>query len=71
MEELKQGEYKHYKGDYYQILGEGYYEPTEKEVLIYKALYESEEFGDEAIWVRPKQEFLAEVEYEGDVVPRG
>lgn len=70
MSNIKPGKYKHYKGDFYQVLEEGYYEPTEEEVVIYKALYDSEEFGDEAIWVRPKDEFLAEVEWEGEAVPR-
>ncbi|MFB6225986.1 MAG: DUF1653 domain-containing protein [Candidatus Paceibacteria bacterium] len=70
MSKVKPGKYKHYKGDYYEVLYEGYYEPTEEEVVIYKALYDSQEFGDEAIWVRPKDEFLADVEWEGEIVPR-
>lgn len=57
------------KADYYEVLFEEYYEPTEEEVLIYKALYDLEKFGDEAIWMRSKDVF-EEVEQERETVPR-
>jgi len=39
-------------------------------LVVYKALYESEEFGQNALWVRPKEMFEEIVEIEGEMKPR-
>ena len=60
MLEIKNGIYKHYKGGEYKILGEGFDSQDEGAVVIYKSL------KDNKIWVRPKSEFLEEVEVKGE-----
>ncbi|MBN2881300.1 DUF1653 domain-containing protein [Candidatus Woesearchaeota archaeon] len=67
---LPKEKYKHYKGQMYEIIGVGKDSTTLTDVVIYKALYFSEEFGDNAIWVRPKKEFLEIIEKDGKKMPR-
>lgn len=55
MNEIKLGRYKHYKGNQYKVLAIGKHTETLEDLVIYKALYDSKEFGDQAIWVRPLQ----------------
>ena len=70
MEELKKGIYKHYKGKEYQIIGIARHSETLEEFVIYRALYDSNEFGKNALWARPKKMFLEEVEINGQKMPR-
>lgn len=67
MREIKVGEkYKHYKGNLYEVVAVARdSEDPQKELVVYKALYDSPEFGKEQTWVRPKKEFLEEVTKEG------
>jgi hypothetical protein len=67
---VKQGLYQHYKGKYYAVLGECRHSETVEELVIYMALYESEKFGHNSIWVRPKKMFLENVTVDGKEVPR-
>lgn len=68
---LKLGKYRHYKsGDLYEVLGTALHTETLEELVIYKALYNSEKFGDNCIWARPKEMFLGDVEHNGLVIPR-
>ena len=64
------GVYAHYKGKHYRILGVGRHSETLEEVVVYQALYESPEFGKDALWVRPKAMFLETVKINGRVLPR-
>jgi hypothetical protein len=41
-----------------------------EEYVVYKALYESKEFGKDALWIRPKEMFLEKVKKEGKEIPR-
>ena len=43
---------------------------TLTELVVYRALYDSDEFGPNALWVRPKTEFLASVQFNGQTMPR-
>ena len=70
MEEPKPGKYMHYKGQFYEVIGVARHSETLEEVVVYRALYNSEEFGPNALWVRPRKMFLETVEYEGKIVPR-
>ena len=63
------GCYRHYKGKYYEVLGIARHSETREELVVYKALYETE-FGPESLWVRPKRMFLEKVEVDGRMVPR-
>jgi len=61
MVKIKLGKYKHYKGKYYKVIGVARHSETLEDMVVYQALYNSEEFGDNALWVRPKEMFLEKV----------
>jgi len=63
----KPGIYRHYKGNLYEVVGEVRHSETKEELILYKALYQSE---GEDLWVRPKKMFEENVEIEGKKVPR-
>lgn len=68
---LKPGKYKHYKsGDLYEVIGTALHTETLEELVVYRALYHSEKFGNDRIWVRPKKMFFEELHYNGHIVPR-
>ncbi len=72
-EELRIGtKYKHYKNKdhIYEIVGVARHSETLEEMVVYKALYESEEFGKDCIWVRPKEMFLENVIVDGKEIKR-
>ncbi len=64
------GRYRHFKGKEYEVLGVGRHSETLEEFVIYRALYESAEFGKHALWVRPLKMFTQHVEKEGYSGPR-
>ena len=70
MAELKLGKYEHYKGEQYEVIGLARHRETQEELVIYKALYESEEFENNALWARPKSMFLESVNIDGKDIPR-
>lgn len=59
------GRYRHYKGNKYEVLGEGIHTETEERLIIYKALYEPF-----TIWVRPYDMFFETVTIDGQEIPR-
>lgn len=65
MEELKTGRYKHYKGNYYEILGTVTHSETLENMVLYKQLY-----GEGALWVRPLAMFFENIQVQGRSVPR-
>lgn len=68
--EVVPGTYRHYKGGEYEVLGVGRHSETLEELVVYRALYESEDFGKDAIWVRPLHMFTDSVEVDGKSIPR-
>jgi hypothetical protein len=64
------GTYQHYKGPLYKLLHIGRLEENLEDVVIYQALYDSQEFGNNSIWVRKKKVFLEEIDFNGKKVPR-
>jgi len=64
------GKYQHYKGRQYEVIGVARDSETLKELVVYRALYDSEEFGNKALWARPKKMFLENVDKDGKEVPR-
>jgi len=70
MPEIKLGQYEHYKGKRYEVIGVARHSETLEDVVVYRALYDSMEFGNEALWVRPKEIFLGNVIVDGKEVPR-
>jgi len=59
------GHYRHYKGNEYEVLGEGTHTETEEKFVVYKALY-----APYAIWVRPFDMFFEPVVIDGQTIPR-
>lgn len=51
--------YKHFKGDYYIVLGTGINLETLEEYVIYRALY-----GEGKVYLREINNFLSEVDHE-------
>ncbi len=70
MEDLQKEKYQHYKGAFYEVIGLARDSETLEELVLYRALYESKDFGKEALWVRPKKMFFENVTVDGQVIPR-
>lgn len=62
---IKLGEYEHYKGKRYQVIGIAKHSETLEEMVVYRALY-----GEGELWVRPLKMFLEEVEVNEKKIPR-
>jgi hypothetical protein len=70
MTDLKLGRYQHYKGKFHEVIGVARHSETLEELVVYRALYDSEKFGKNSLWVRPKSMFLERVVVDGRKVPR-
>ncbi len=70
MSEIKPGKYQHYKGPFYEVIGLCHHSETLEELVVYKSLYDCEQYGNEALWVRPLKMFTEEVLHEGRTLPR-
>lgn len=62
---MKLGKYKHYKGNFYEVLGVAKHSETMEDLVVYKKLYD--DFG---LWVRPLKMFEEMVEIDGKKMPR-
>lgn len=58
---MKLGRYRHYKGNFYEVIGVAHHSETLEELVVYKALYDHPEYGRDSLWVRPKGMFLETV----------
>ena len=67
---IKIGRYLHYKGKEYEVIGTAKHSETLEDLVIYRALYKSEEFGDNALWARPVAMFVEAVVIDGKEIPR-
>ena len=54
---MKTGIYKHYKGNRYEVIGIAQHSESLEPMVVYKALYESKDYGIDALWVRPQSMF--------------
>ncbi len=45
---IKKGKYRHYKGNYYEVLGLAYHSEDMRVMVVYRALY-----AQRQMWVRP------------------
>mgnify|MGYP001617508133 CR=1 FL=1 len=43
---MKLGKYQHYKGKFYEVIGIAHDSGTLAELVVYRALYNSEVYGD-------------------------
>ena len=68
---MKLGKYIHSKsGKQYEVIGIAHHSEDLSELVVYKALYNSEKFGENALWVRPRQMFEEVVNIDGEMKPR-
>ncbi len=62
MTEIKLGRYRHFKGKEYEVIGVARdCEDPNKEYVVYRALYDSKEFGNRQLWIRSLENFLETV----------
>jgi len=66
---IRRGRYRHYKGNYYEVLGTARYSETLEEMVVYRALYHSK-FGRRSLWVRPQKMFAEKIVVAGKKVAR-
>ncbi len=59
------GRYRHYKGGIYAVIGTAQHSETGDWLVVYRP-----EYGERALWVRPRDMFLENVTVEGKSVPR-
>jgi hypothetical protein len=63
--DIKPGRYRHYKGNFYDVIGVARHSETRERFVVYRCLY-----GDHSLWVRPLDMFLENVELDGRKIPR-
>lgn len=62
---VQPGRYRHYKGNYYEVIGTARHSETEEPYVVYRPLY-----GEGGLWIRPEAMFEENVTVEGREVPR-
>lgn len=62
--------YEHYKWKQYEVMGEVFHSETKEIMILYKPLYNSSEFWENTLWVRPKNDFFDMVGIDGKKIPR-
>ena len=62
---MKSGRYRHYKGNEYFVIGVARHSETDEELVVYRP-----DYGEQGLWVRPKEMFLETVEVDGRQIPR-
>lgn len=62
---LQPGRYKHYKGQFYEVIGVARHSETEEEHVVYRPLY-----GERGLWIRPLKMFTEMIENDGVQVQR-
>ncbi|TGU72383.1 DUF1653 domain-containing protein [Geomonas terrae] len=62
---VEPGRYRHYKGNYYEVIGTARHSETEEPMVVYRPLY-----GEGGLWVRPEAMFLEQVDVDGVLQPR-
>jgi hypothetical protein len=65
MSAVKPGLYRHFKGNFYQVIGTARHSETMEELVVYRALY-----GERGLWVRPASMWNELVERDGRTVKR-
>ena len=69
MEKIKPEKYRHYRGNFYGVLGAGRHIGTKEELVVYRAIY------DDGAWssgwnFRPLGNFPGKAAVNGDEIPR-
>lgn len=69
MPDIKKGKYKHYKGQYYEVLGLVRHSEDDSALVLYKPLYKQHD-GRDDLWVRPYDMFVEKIEINNKEVQR-
>ncbi|MBL4644570.1 MAG: DUF1653 domain-containing protein, partial [Candidatus Pacebacteria bacterium] len=69
-EDITPGKYQHFKGGEYEVIGVANHSETLEKLVLYRALYTSEKFGENALWARPLELFTDTVTLDGGTVQR-
>ena len=64
-EYLRPGLYRHFKGNYYEVIGLARHSETGEQMVVYRALY-----GEHGLWVRPLSMWNEIVELDGKTYRR-
>jgi hypothetical protein len=62
---LKLGQYEHYKGGKYEVIGIAKHSETGEELVVYRDLSDAKK-----VWARPLAMFLEEVKIDEKKIPR-
>ena len=63
--DLRPGRYRHFKGNFYEVIGVATHSATREPFVVYRPLY-----GDGGLFVRPLAMFMETVDRDGKVQPR-
>jgi len=63
--EIERGLYRHFKGNFYEVIDVATHSETREQMVIYRALY-----GERGLWVRPLSMFTETVERDGKTFKR-
>lgn len=63
--EIKLGKYRHFKGNFYEVIGVARHSETMEEMVVYRALY-----GEHGLWVRPAAMWTETIDRDGYHGPR-
>ena len=63
--DIKPGKYRHFKGNYYEVMGVAHHSETMEEMVVYRALY-----GEQGLWVRPAAMWTETIDRDGYHGPR-
>ena len=67
---VKPGIYKHYKGKLYEVIGVGHHTETLEPLVLYRALYDTPDFGSKPLWARPVAMFQETIIFNNVEQPR-
>lgn len=77
MSSLRKGKYRHYKGNFYEVIDTARHSETLEEMVVYRPLYRKKESGEITatdtatdLWVRPLKMFTENVIVDGKSLPR-
>jgi len=62
--------YEHFKDKRCEVIGIVLHSETRKKLVLYKALYKSEKYPKDQLWVHPESIFLETVEHNGQQILR-
>lgn len=62
---IETGKYRHFKGNFYEVIAVARHSETKEQLVVYRALY-----GERGIWVRPLAMWEGTVEVDGRSVKR-